>query len=435
MATYENVFAGILTPEVVQAERQAKSDKQWGAFNDPWVSMAANYGLELRKALNDKGIALSPEDEKAYRNEAILKEASQSVRDDLESGKLAPGDADKELLNRSMGAFVQAGDYEAAAGVAAQLREIGKAEAEIQKLYAARYSSLMSGDKDSIDATRILGRTEPEIDLLEAQAQKERALAGKADREPAAKGKGDGGLGNLTPSEAGKIMQVARGSLGAQRGMLKIGQLLHANPGIGSEAGKAISKWRSELHGAMNYLGTKEKAEDYEKAVLPNIEKYGTFRQQAKALKARGIVINAEEYKAVTMDLAYALAKARDPGGRLSDADVANAMSILGQTGNPAAQMAILARLQEETYTNMQNYRLDPLVGKSERFADTFDMLDEQKEEWDNFLKEITTEQKEQRSGLISRQPGGSPPTPTAATIEAGETVTTSSGVTITRIN
>jgi hypothetical protein len=58
--------------------------------------------------------------------------------------------------------------------------------------------------------------------------------------------------------------------------------------------------------------------------------------------------INDQKLQSVTIDLAFAFARTRDPGGRLSNQDVENAIKIVTGSGSPQARLELLDKVAED---------------------------------------------------------------------------------------
>ena len=366
---YSNPFAGVLTPDALFGQREADIQRRY----DPagfWVGEAARAGSRLRKQLNERGIAMGAEDEKALNNQSMMEGIQRNLAEQVEAGTLSEEEAQTEAIKMAMKGFMSSGDYQSAASLKPALDAIQRQELEREKLRAEAFSSSATGTRQLTDAARLASRTPYEVDLLKAQADKNRG-AGKAESASiAAWEKGTGPEPDwrklYNKSDLGKQAgQVDSAGRVFQR-LGNIAQLVHDNPGLGSNTAGTLAAIQDEVIGfgntAATMLGLMDK-EDKDESLSVAARRKAEVREAAtiaaKRVGATGDSLNVArgKYESMIMDLAYALAKARDPGGRLSDADVNNAMQIIGSAGDPERMIETMRQLAKETHDDVA-YRI-----------------------------------------------------------------------------
>lgn len=374
-------FAGLLTPETLKARRAAENEAAY-ADQSFWVKRAAKYGEDLRESMRSIGYGLDEEDAKAAAHAALLQSVMGDAKTLIDAGELTPDEAQGYVMQQSMTALMNAGDYEAAAEIAPQLTEwqkgrleLGKIKSEIDENAADRFKSLASGEK-SLGDLRLAGEKLPlEKDKLIAETAANTALAGLRNRtDPnirAGKGATDPDM-EITPTLRIKAEQQLASTMTAFQQLGGLYQLLTDQPGVSAGASEFIAPKLNELAGIGNLFRSQQDAGDLavssvvEKEAASKIDAAYERQNPSGLLGRRGSNAQAfVEYKSRTMDLAYALAKARDPGGRLSNADVDNALAILGASGDAKAMRRVLERVGAESYKSIQNLgRASPAIGR-----------------------------------------------------------------------
>lgn len=388
---YSNPFLGVSTPDARYYQREADIQKRYDPMGF-WVGEAARVGSRLRRDLNRGGIALGRDDEIALDNQAAMESIQKDLAAEVEAGTMTPEAAQKEAIKRTMQAFMMNGDYESAASLKPYLDKIEEEELERGKLrseIAENVQDVQTGIQQE-DAYRAL-----------AEQRRTKAVE-KAEKEEY----------DVTPSDKTKIQMTHISSARAIDRMGQMIEIVERNPAAMSSTAGALQTIREQFVGAKNtvksILGmmnaedrqvSESIAASYEDAVAAN----------AEALRAKhpSLNIDVAAMRSLTMDLAYSLAKARDPGGRLSDADVKNAIEIIGVSGDPEAMKATLRRLVQNTYDDLLAQRKGmPYVGKSEEMAGARELVDSA---YNRYIERIEALGKTPRVGS-KPQPGGKAP-------------------------
>ena len=355
-------FAGLATPEVLKAQRRAKSE---AAYADApfWMKRAASYGTELDEALTSQGIGLNDEDRKALVRQRVLLDATKEARSKLAAGELSPDDAQRHILQTAMEAFVAEGDYESASQLAPQLKawqakdmELFKVRSEIGENQASALASTAAAGKD-FGATGIAADKAPlDRDLLREKMATERARQWSL-LHPTASGAGGGpGKADVTPTDQGKFRNLMVGASSALDRFSDVFDVVLRTPAVAGNAAATLAGIQNNVaHAAALAEGSSTPIEwAQDEAKRQRLLDAGGKLYEGSANKLN---IARAQFDSLTMDLAYTLARARDPGGRLSDADVANALRIIGAAGDPQALTQVLSDVAKRTYSDITKWK------------------------------------------------------------------------------
>lgn len=360
MAQPYNPFGALTTPQTRYEEREANM-KAWDSQGF-WVGQAARAGSKLRYQLNKAGIAMGVDDEIAMKNEAALTGIQEDLAKEVEAGNMTTEEAQRAAVEQTIKALMANGDY--------------KGVYEMKMVL------------DEMDAK------EQQRQLLRSQVAANEAKAAKDAKE---KEEGEAGIYDITKNAKDRIAGRYAGSIGAIGRMGQIVNIISTNPAAMSDAAGAIQTLREKVVGAANtakyYLGIMEDEDKKESVAIENAYKEEVLANATK-VKNRNPHMNVDVamLRSLTMDLAYQLAKARDPGGRLSDADVKNAMEIIGASGDPVAMKATLMRLVDNTYNDIKILESTlPWAGKSAENADARQALETSYADYKKLLEELNT--------------------------------------------
>lgn len=366
MAQHQNPFSGLqpLTPSGL--ERQRTQDLLTLQPNaNFWVREAGLSGIRARRALADQGIPMSREDERAISTQEIMAGAQQRLAELVESGDLDPMDAQEQAIQETMQAFMNAGDYEAAQGLLPGLNQIrvykdeqSKIRSETTKNLASAQQSLQAGELSGARAKNVEARTPAQIARDEAAAEQALATARLRDRtDPNLRRGPYGPSGGHLKSTVDKVQQQILAGATAINRIGQISDLVLSNPGISSNAAGTIGTLIDQVKGTADLV--RNSAESRIKVLNEGTERRlaSSLEGGYNAFKRKNLNVALGEYKSLIVDLAYSLARARDTGGRLSDADIENAKEIAGAAGDPDRMVAVLSRLADNTYGDLDRMR------------------------------------------------------------------------------
>ena len=352
MAT--NPFEALLTPDKLQAAREAELDKKYEGAGF-WGREMARAGASVRQALREKGEGLTPDDRKAALNQSLMQASAQSYAGMVKDG-MDPDMARIRVLEETLNQFMAAGEYATAITFMPQIESLKKAQAERRKLTAEatwteEYKPQIEEAKaeaaarraeaagDTAEAARI--RAQAAADRVASQNRKDEAKAGLDDRtDPNLRGtkgtdsdKGPPKTAN-TSDIADYNKQVA-GGLGLLRRASQYRSLLASRPQVGAPPAQWQAWAQSQMKGLVATLGG---------GVSPQVldeESRKAYDAAASrvAVTANKLNVDVAAFRSLALDLAYAIAKVNDPGGRLSNQDFDTALAILG--GGPDATAAI----------------------------------------------------------------------------------------------
>lgn len=406
-----NPFVGLDTPENLYLQREAENQKLYG--DDINVYRAARWGNKFRKALNDAGIAMGREDELAISQHAIIQGAQEHIQQAVENGDIEPEEAQMALVIQTMDAFRKAGNYEAAAQLKPAYDAMVMQEQERLKLRAQAENEYQSGRYNKARADQTILETPSRIDAQVALAeQRRRAKAGKevgslqAWMEGFRKGDMTGliepnwkenGYNNADMAKERAFMEASANTFDR---LGQLSTLIYNNPGVTSNAAGFLDAVQGEFKGtswlALDRRGIREGDEgdaDLAESLEVEARNQGKINKMAdsvaKQTGATGEKLTAARarYESLIYDLAYTLAKARDPGGRLSDADVENALKILGRSGDPVAMRKVLNDVARDSYNAGQvKIKASPYLQTSAGAQGARDVFEEA---WANFNKSM----------------------------------------------
>lgn len=350
----DNPFAGIVTPDVLEAQRlQAATAPYQDA--PAYTQLAAQAGAQLRNAFVKKGYGWTDEDAKAAAAQKVMQSAQSKYADYIKDGKMTSDDAQAAVLEDAIRGFSASGNWEQAIALTQPLNALKTQQLERNKLKAETSAleakpdllaaqaqaatakigtDALRASADVDRATAALQNATTQAQLVQAQNDLREAQARLADARAGAVGQGTTANGIKKDSvfyqkELQKKQDTLSSTTGALALMADVRRAAVADPGALTGAGPLATTiagmaatTRAVLQGSgYNPLKTAE-------------------GQDASTLISRSI--KDQIIQAKTLDLAFMFAKARDPSGRLSNQDVNQAIQIVSGSGDPRARLAVL---------------------------------------------------------------------------------------------
>jgi len=192
-------------------------------------------------------------------------------------------------------------------------------------------------------------------------------MAGYYDRMPK-QGAGGSGSGNTTSNGFTKFRSQGGSVVGLLSQLGDLYDIYIATPGVASQPATAVSAIADSVRGAKELVSPENKAYNFDLATSLSKQNSSHIAGLAKSLNVdRGLL------ESTVIDTAYTLARARDPGGRISNADFDNAIKLLGAARDPARAKAVLLDLGRRTARDFQNqaranpdFAEEPVVGQVE---------------------------------------------------------------------
>ena len=365
MAESTNPFAGLITPSSLAAQRDAEFIEQYKGA-DPWVRMAADAGRDVGNRSRAMGIGLTPEDKKAALNEKVLSGAQTRYAQLVKDGKMTADEAQQAILSEAISQFAANGAWEEALTLTQPLNTLAKQAEERRKLKAeADYqesrpvteaykaqSGRMTAEANitraeaAVASAKSLGELRSaQIDLAQARADHARAQTEGEYIEQAnpgaKKGKNDS---VFVLKERVKSDEAVQGAAAAAMLFSQALDLGMQDPGALTFAGPLATQLSAVAEGT--------------KAAMAG-RNYSITTTREGSVLAGLIARNVKDAKlhALTTDLAFAFARIRDPGGRLSNQDVENAVKIVTGEGSPQARIAVLRQAFKGMDVNIRNYK------------------------------------------------------------------------------
>ena len=368
----DNPFAGILTTDALAARRDAARANRFKG-EDFWVREAGNQGASMADTLRAGNVGLTMDDISARNNERILSTTEKRYADYIAEGKMAPDEAQAAVLEETIRSFASAGNYRGAQQLIPVLAGVRKQQIERGKLLQETHTSASTENKNIADVYKTqseIAKNEAELpqiqqkiktdaameDLHKAQAEYERRRYGGGPRDKAE--------GELSAGEKKERIAMEHAAEEGASGIAifkNVRDLIIANPGAATDLGPLATK----LSGyAANFKATISSRYPLDpKAAYTTVE-----GEDPLALIKNNRGISSAVLQSLTVDLAYALARSRDPGGRLSNQDVQQAAKIVGGEGSPETRLAVLdsafQRFKGPTARTLsrglKQYQLDP---------------------------------------------------------------------------
>jgi hypothetical protein len=162
---------------------------------------------------------------------------------------------------------------------------------------------------------------------------------------------------DIPPARQAELTQGFAATLGVFDSLHELSLHMEQLPAVASTGGAVYNSAAQYVSGAFNFLsqrgtvqsGVMETLTDEQKAIA----KTGTA-QRATAARSMGMK-NVTAYNSAVIDTAYAMARAMDPGGRLSNNDFAFALQALGAVQDAASAKKAFAAIAQRAYMRHQN--------------------------------------------------------------------------------
>jgi hypothetical protein len=345
MADNANPFGALVTPEVLSAQRRAQFDQEYQGQN-PWVKLAAEAGFNMREMDRARGIGLTAEDRKAQRNQQIMKQSQSQYEQALKAGKTAD-EAQADVLEAAIREFAKNGEWEQALAMTQPLNALKEQALERRKLKA---------EAENIESKPEAKALDQELAAIKAQ----QAYDAKLQQLEVARQ-------NAQTAQDRLDVQMAIAELQNQRALDKLEAKANAPEKESVAQWKARKETNESLAAAsdsanlMADLRTMIKRSPGALSMTGEFAtRLGTYSTSAKALLNRSgwdpdelkgggkasewVKLNVDNasQRALVVQLAYAFARANDPGGRLSNQDLEQAKAVVSGEGNPEARLAVL---------------------------------------------------------------------------------------------
>lgn len=368
----DNPFADILTPESLAAKREQDRNARYKG-QDFWVQEAARAGTGMADTLRAGNIGLTIDDITARNNERTLTTAEQRYGEYVKDGKMAPDEAQAAVLEESIRAFASSGNYRGAQQLVPVLAGIRKQQLERGKLLQETRTSASTENKNIADVYKTqseIAKNEADLPLIRQQVATSAAMEelhkAQAEYERRRYGGGprDKAEGELSAGEKKERISMEHAAEEGASGIAifkNVRDLIISNPGAATDLGPLATKLAGY---AANFKATISIRYPLDpKAASTTVE-----GQDPLALIKGNRGISSAVLQSLTVDLAYALARSRDPGGRLSNQDVQQAAKIVGGEGSPETRLAVLdsafQRFKGPTARTLsrglKQYQLDP---------------------------------------------------------------------------
>jgi hypothetical protein len=317
---------------------------------------------------------MSPEDKRAAGVQGVLQNAQKQLAEMVKSGDIDPMDAQEVAVGNAIQDFMAMGDYQSAQALVPQLNQVRQYKAELGKLYsetaenqADQVNALSQAGKYQTEAGAIETKLPFETANLSAQAGANEALARQRDADARlkdrttdpnrAKGSDPASLSAIVDkygkAELAKAREAQSATLGGFSALHELSLHMDQHPEVASLAGKGVAGAGQYVVGAMNFLQRKGTAEAnvYDKLTDEQKELAQKGRaQRALNAKKMGLLQGVNTYNSLVIDTAYAMARAMDPGGRLSNNDFAFALEALGAVQDAESAKAAFAAIEARMY-------------------------------------------------------------------------------------
>ena len=349
-----------------------------------WAQEAGRAGIKARERAMAQGIAMGPEDVRAITSQSIMGAAQKRLADLVKAGQLDPMDAQELVIRETMSAFMSAGDYQSAQSLLPGLNQIrtykdeqAKLKAETRAQDANAYQSQMSGAKSATDAASVATKLPYETGKLSAEtiaAQGSAAerfanarLKDRTDPNIRAASKGGSvpaGVHDLSKAELRDQHEGLAGTFTLFNTMSDLIQIVEQSPGALSQAASGHNVVAQHLSGMSNYFQQSGGAMGGFESLSTDPADSVDGKESPKTIAARNrskvnvlakkLSVDRTLLESVIIDAAYALARANDPGGRLSNNDFDQAIKMLGAVQDPQAAKAAFLNNARRTYEKHQ---------------------------------------------------------------------------------
>ncbi len=370
-----NPFQYLLqTPDVLRAQRQQRFDAENPVDgSDFWVRQMGAAGLQMRQNLVEQGKWLNADDRKALVTQGVMANAQKNIADMVKSGKMDPMDAQELAVKQAMSEFMALGDFRSAQSLLPGLNSIRQYREELSKLKsetAENQAQTVESESKTIEnltqADRIGKLLPSEISENKGQtAQAEAAarmndaharLYDRTDPNIRAAGAGGGSARKILPSRQAELTEGFAATMGVFDSLNELSLFMEQVPEAASAPGKVVNTAAQYVSGMHNFLaqrGTTEK--DVFKNLTEDQQALARKGMAQRAKNAASLGMNVTAYNSAVIDTAYAMARAMDPGGRLSNNDFAYALEALGAVQDARSAKAAFAAIARRAYTRYKN--------------------------------------------------------------------------------
>ena len=344
MAT--NPFESLATPDSVAASRLAAADAAY-ADQPIYTQMAGQAGARFNNAMTSAGM-LTDEDRKAQHTNQVMTDAQSKYSEYIKDGSMTPDDAQAAVLEDAIKQFSGAGNWEQAIALTQPLNALRTQAAERAKLRAEATNLESKPDAKAIDqqiaTLRIEADYQAKSNALEvaaqradtamsrAQAQNElnrlqaELLQWKLDHPPTP---GGNAMANAIRKGGEKLNENVTSAAESANLMADLREQIAANPQAATLTGNLVTqimKYGSAARATVNSSGW---------------DAGKTIEGSQSSVWLRNNVAN-EKQRALVVSLAYAFARSNDPGGRLSNQDLEQAMRVVSGEGSPTSRIELL---------------------------------------------------------------------------------------------
>jgi hypothetical protein len=424
-----NPFSALIpTPDNLSLRREMEFAEQ-SKGQSFWAQEAGRSGIKARADAMRQGVAMGPEDARAISAQNIMAGAQKRLAELVRSGTVDPLDAQEIAINEAMSGFMAAGDYESARSLLPGLNQIrmyrdeqAKLHAETRAQNASAYQSNMAGAKSGTEAAAIATKLPHETDNIDAEAAYRRAGVNERNAHaslynrtnPNLRGGGSGGaipagVKDLSKAEIRDQHEGLAGTFTLFNTMSDLVQIVEQSPAslsagasahnVASQYVKGIASYFKQKGGSMG--GFESLSTD---PAMARNEDGSPSKESPKTIAAKNrtrinvlsqtLGVDRTILESVIIDAAYALARANDPGGRLSNNDFDQAIKMLGAVQDPEAAKAAFLNNARRTYDKHQS-RMRSLGTATAQFHFGEQMLDV-----DNTYKALSD-----RFGVVTKEP------------------------------
>lgn len=343
-----NPFASLITPEVLEAQREAEFAAKYQQA-DPWVRGAAEAGFKIGQVNRQRGIGLTEDDVKAARNQQIMSQSQAKYAEAMATGTMDADEAQAVALEDAIKGFSQNGNWEQALALTQPLAQLKSQALERRKLKAEAINIESKPDAKEVDqaiaAAKAQQQYDAKIQQLELAAMRAQTAADRAEAQNALNAVQAQFLlfkmqqeqdNPKTPKENAqqykervKMNTAVRSAAETADLMADLRESIASNPGAATLSGDLLTK-------VMKY-GEATKAMVAGGGYDPKLTKDGT--KVGEWLRQN---VDNESQHAQVIALAYSFARTQDPGGRLSNQDLEQAARVVSGEGSPASRIALL---------------------------------------------------------------------------------------------
>lgn len=338
-----NPFAGLITSESLKQKRFGEVMGMAG--DNPNAQIMQRAVFNFTEQLRANGHGLTPEDIKARRNDGILQMASKRMGERVEQGQMDPQDALAETLEDAFQEFLTAGDAESAAVIAPHIFAQRAKQAELSKLKA---ETAWTGARPDVEAAKLevaTAKAETAAERARTQQILDLARANLADRtDPNLRGSGGAGGAKTTSNGFTKFRSQGGSVVGLLSSLGDLHRIYIERPGVASQPATLISSVADSVKGAKELVSPEHKAYNYDQ-----VQAYTKGNSRQIEGLAKSLNVDRGLLESTVIDTAYTLARARDPGGRISNADFDNAIKLLGAAKDPNRAKAVILDLARRT--------------------------------------------------------------------------------------